>query len=40
MRELPSDVSNFTTMMAENYIYVDKTEYIYNLFISLIQVLM
>jgi hypothetical protein len=32
MRELPTDVSNFTTMIEENYVYVDKTEHIYNLF--------
>jgi len=29
---LPLDVSEFPTMILENYVYIDKTEYIYNLF--------
>ncbi len=29
---LPLDVSTFETMISGNYLYVDKTEYIYNLF--------
>ena len=32
MKFLPTDISTFSTMITENYIYVDKTEYIYNLF--------
>src|SRR5579863_774879 len=32
MKYLPIDLSTFSTMMTENYVYVDKTEYIYNLF--------
>ena len=29
---LPIDLSTFKTMITENYLYIDKTEYIYNLF--------
>ena len=29
---LPLDVSEFETMILNNYVYIDKTEYIYNLF--------
>jgi hypothetical protein len=29
---LPLDVSSFETMISKNYLYIDKTEYIYNLF--------
>ena len=29
---LPLDVSEFETMILDNYLYIDKTEYIYNLF--------
>ncbi len=32
MKYLPTDISTFHTMMTGNYIYVDKTQYIYNLF--------
>jgi len=32
MKYLPIDVSSFTRMMTENYLYVDKTEEIYKLF--------
>lgn len=32
MKYLPIDVSSFSRMIQENYLYVDKTEYIYNLF--------
>src|SRR5436189_5302783 len=32
MKYLSTDVSSFSIMMTGNYIYVDKTEYIYNLF--------
>src|SRR5579863_7159787 len=32
MKYLSTDVSSFSTMRTGNYIYVDKTEYIYNLF--------
>lgn len=32
MKYLPIDLSTFSTMMTNNYVYVDKTEYIYNLF--------
>src|SRR5262245_8010685 len=32
MKYLPTDVSNFQTMVQGNYIYVDKTQLIYNLF--------
>src|SRR5579872_4419292 len=32
MKYLPTDISTFSTMMTGNYIYVDKTQYIYNLF--------
>jgi hypothetical protein len=32
MKDLPIYISSFDTMRAGNYIYVDKTEYIYNLF--------
>jgi hypothetical protein len=31
MKYLPTDVSTFSKMIAGNYVYVDKTEYIYNL---------
>jgi len=32
MRYLPTDVSAFSIMINDNYVYVDKTEYIYKLF--------
>lgn len=32
MKKLPRDVSSFPTMIQENYIYVDKTHTIYNLY--------
>ncbi len=32
MKKLPIDVSTFSTMMDENYLYIDKTQAIYNLF--------
>jgi len=32
MKYLPTDVSSFTLMMTGNYVYVDKTEHIYDLF--------
>lgn len=32
MKYLPTDVSSFKVMMEGNYVYVDKTEYIYHLF--------
>lgn len=32
MKYLPIDLSTFSTMMTGNYVYVDKTEYIYRLF--------
>src|SRR5437667_3642772 len=32
MKYLPLDLSTFSTMMTNNYVYVDKTEYIYRLF--------
>jgi len=32
MKYLPLDLSTFSTMMTENYVYVDKTEHIYRLF--------
>jgi hypothetical protein len=32
MKYLPTDVSSFKLLISGNYIYVDKTEYIYNLF--------
>jgi len=32
MKELPVDVSSFSRMRSRNFIYIDKTEYIYNLF--------
>ena len=32
MKNLPLDISTFSTMIKEDYLYVDKTEYIYNLF--------
>ncbi len=32
MKYLPLDVSSFGTMMTGNYVYIDKTQYIYNLF--------
>lgn len=32
MKFLPVDVSSFSTLINGNYIYVDKTQYIYNLF--------
>jgi hypothetical protein len=31
MKYLPTDVSTFSTMITGNYVYVDKTEHIYNL---------
>lgn len=31
MKKLPIDVSTFKIMIEENYLYIDKTEYIYNL---------
>lgn len=32
MKHLPTDISSFPTMITGNYVYVDKTEHIYNLF--------
>jgi hypothetical protein len=32
MKYLPTDVSSFKLLISGNYLYVDKTEYIYNLF--------
>src|SRR5579862_5434217 len=32
MKYLPLDLSTFSTMMTQNYVYVDKTKYIYDLF--------
>ena len=32
MKYLPTDINTFSTMITGNYIYVDKTQYIYNLF--------
>ena len=32
MKYLPTDVSTFSIMINDNYVYVDKTEYIYKLF--------
>ena len=32
MKYLPTDISSFSAMMTGNYVYVDKTEHIYNLF--------
>lgn len=32
MKNLPTDVSTFSTMIDENYVYVDKTDLIYSLF--------
>jgi|SRR5581483_3279570 len=32
MKYLPTDVSSFSTMMTGNYLYIDKTRHIYNLF--------
>jgi hypothetical protein len=32
MKYLPLDMSTFRTMRTQNYVYVDKTQYIYNLF--------
>jgi len=32
MKYLPLDLSTFSTMMTNNYVYVDKTKYIYDLF--------
>ncbi len=32
MKYLPTDVSTFSLMIEGNYLYIDKTEYIYNLF--------
>jgi hypothetical protein len=31
MKKLPLDVSDFNTMIKGDYVYVDKTQYIYNL---------
>lgn len=31
MKLLPTDVSSLSTMISKNYLYIDKTEYIYNL---------
>lgn len=31
LKQLPVDVSTFATLISENYVYVDKTEHIYNL---------
>lgn len=31
MKKLPVDVSDFNIMITENYLYVDKTQHIYNL---------
>lgn len=32
MKNLPRDLSTFATLITQNYVYVDKTEYIYNLY--------
>lgn len=32
MKKLPVDISTFSKMIQEDYLYIDKTEYIYNLF--------
>ncbi|MBA3954839.1 AAA family ATPase [Candidatus Dependentiae bacterium] len=32
MKNLPRDVSDFEKMITQNYVYVDKTQYIYNLY--------
>src|SRR5205814_5720019 len=32
LKYLPLDLSTFSTMITGNYLYIDKTEYIYNLF--------
>jgi hypothetical protein len=34
MKKLPIDVSNFKTMITQDYVYVDKTEHIYRLIIE------
>jgi hypothetical protein len=34
MKKLPIDVSSFPTLLRENYVYIDKTEHIYNLITS------
>jgi hypothetical protein len=34
MKKLPVDVSTFSTMIKEDYVYIDKTEYIYHLISS------
>jgi hypothetical protein len=34
MKRLPIDVSAFSTLIQENYVYIDKTEYIYRLITS------
>lgn len=34
MKHLPLDISTFSTMIREGYLYVDKTEHIYNLFLK------
>lgn len=32
LKSLPLDVSSFETMISKNYLYIDKTQYIYNMF--------
>src|SRR5438128_2437213 len=32
LKYLPIDLSTFKTMVTENYLYIDKTQHIYNLF--------
>jgi hypothetical protein len=32
MKKLPRDLSTFETLITQNYVYVDKTEHIYNLY--------
>ncbi len=34
LKKLPIDVSSFKIMTKENYLYIDKTQYIYNIFIA------
>jgi len=34
LKKLPIDVSSFEVMIKNNYLYVDKTKYIYNIFIT------
>ena len=34
LKKLPIDVSSFEIMIKDNYLYIDKTQYIYNIFIE------